>query len=490
MQNNSGVSSLHNEMIAYIREKPDGAESRELAERFLKFKSPMEEIAHKAVAGILGQDARCSVGDSHRWYFTGALSSNTDEAALTEVPWTAAYLLSATGSAGAPMLYAAFWEVFDTPRILDSFWIGDFDEMPSAERDLLVSARDRLFSRGQSAEASAAMHDLLARRTVVFLSGNQQGVLSRFLLNHGDSLLDDVICFSSLAKAGGVSLRKPLSLTSCYKDIIGKSPVLTTGYRQSECFAECVLEMLRRLIDQGMSTRADLDSRDVSLIQTIDWSSKAFTYDDILGLPQLPGVYGFQAKDGSFLYIGKAGNLRRRLTSYFRSGDESPAKLERLRDKAHAMTVHVCGSELESLLYEYRLIRKHKPCLNTQTHINERKGEYAPIQDCIVLLPHADSGMGMSIWFRRDQKIVLRAFSPEGEAPAEISRELEAFFFSRKLPVDQSDYPEQEIVVRYVKRHREGLITVPVDTMADGMEVWEGILAYWPEVRASQQPSE
>jgi len=85
-------------------------------------------------------------------------------------------------------------------------------------------------------------------------------------------------------------------------------------------------------------------------------------------------------------------------------------------------------------VYEYRLIRKHSPTLNTQVAIAERKGDFQPLDDCIVLLPHAEKEKGMSFWFRKNQKINMRPFCSDFRDGPAIEPELEAFFFGGMLP--------------------------------------------------------
>ena len=79
-------------------------------------------------------------------------------------------------------------------------------------------------------------------------------------------------------------------------------------------------------------------------------------------LPNAPGVYLFRGRDGRVLYVGKSKDLRTRVKSYF-YGD-GRKKIEDLLAETVAVEGVICGSELESLILEARLIRVHEPKYN------------------------------------------------------------------------------------------------------------------------------
>jgi DNA polymerase III subunit epsilon len=79
-------------------------------------------------------------------------------------------------------------------------------------------------------------------------------------------------------------------------------------------------------------------------------------------LPTAPGVYLFRGRDGRVLYVGKSKNLRSRVKSYF-YGDERK-QIDDLLAETHGVDGVVCGSELEALVVEARLIRAHEPKYN------------------------------------------------------------------------------------------------------------------------------
>lgn len=79
--------------------------------------------------------------------------------------------------------------------------------------------------------------------------------------------------------------------------------------------------------------------------------------------PDCPGIYQMLAADGQILYIGKAKRLRRRLSSYFRPALDR-AKTEHLMAEVVDFRYVVTETEIEALLLENTLIRRHKPRYN------------------------------------------------------------------------------------------------------------------------------
>ena len=76
--------------------------------------------------------------------------------------------------------------------------------------------------------------------------------------------------------------------------------------------------------------------------------------------PKTPGVYVFYEKR-EILYIGKASSLRNRLKSYLKSGD---FKNDRLHENATELKFTILRSEIEALIEEAKLIKKHNPPYN------------------------------------------------------------------------------------------------------------------------------
>ena len=83
----------------------------------------------------------------------------------------------------------------------------------------------------------------------------------------------------------------------------------------------------------------------------------------LLTLPNLPGVYKMLGPDGELLYIGKAKNLKNRVTTYFAKTVEHP-KTRALVARIRNIETLITRSETEALLLEQNLIKENKPPYN------------------------------------------------------------------------------------------------------------------------------
>lgn len=80
-------------------------------------------------------------------------------------------------------------------------------------------------------------------------------------------------------------------------------------------------------------------------------------------VPQQPGCYLYYDKNGEIIYVGKAKNLKRRVYSYFHKQHES-AKTTILVSQIEKLEYIITDSEVEALILESHLIKKHKPKYN------------------------------------------------------------------------------------------------------------------------------
>ncbi len=89
-------------------------------------------------------------------------------------------------------------------------------------------------------------------------------------------------------------------------------------------------------------------------------------------LPNRPGCYIMHNAEGEIIYIGKAINLRNRVRSYFHSGHDQDTKTRQLVRNIADIEWIVVDSELEALILEMNLIKKHRPRYNIRLKDDKR----------------------------------------------------------------------------------------------------------------------
>ncbi|HLG01968.1 MAG TPA: excinuclease ABC subunit UvrC [Bacteroidia bacterium] len=81
-------------------------------------------------------------------------------------------------------------------------------------------------------------------------------------------------------------------------------------------------------------------------------------------IPDTPGVYQYLDADGKLMYVGKAKSLKKRVLSYFNKDDHENAKTAVMVRKVMEIKYIVVETELDALLLENSLIKKHQPRYN------------------------------------------------------------------------------------------------------------------------------
>src|SRR5690242_11817060 len=86
--------------------------------------------------------------------------------------------------------------------------------------------------------------------------------------------------------------------------------------------------------------------------------------EKLKNLPTQPGVYIMKDENNEIIYIGKAINLKNRVRQYFQASKNHPLKVVIMVEKIRDLEYIITDSELEALILECNLIKKHRPRYN------------------------------------------------------------------------------------------------------------------------------
>lgn len=86
--------------------------------------------------------------------------------------------------------------------------------------------------------------------------------------------------------------------------------------------------------------------------------------ENLKNLPDCPGVYMHKDKLGNIIYVGKAVSLKNRVRQYFQSTRNMPPKVKSMVGQIAEFEYITAGSEMEALILECNLIKKHRPKYN------------------------------------------------------------------------------------------------------------------------------
>ena len=89
-----------------------------------------------------------------------------------------------------------------------------------------------------------------------------------------------------------------------------------------------------------------------------------YSREDYLKLPDKPGIYKFLDEHATIIYVGKAKNLKKRVSSYFTKANLDNRKTYKLVSEIKLIEFVIVSSEFDALLLENNLIKEHQPRYN------------------------------------------------------------------------------------------------------------------------------
>ena len=138
--------------------------------------------------------------------------------------------------------------------------------------------------------------------------------------------------------------------------------------------AKATVILFEKLLQHGAALHIDVMLKKTSSEQ---WLPMHLDKKEIQQLPSLPGVYYFHNVKGKIIYVGKAINIKKRVSSHFTQNDAARKRQHFLRH-VHKITHTICANELQALVLESTEIRRLWPKYNdSQKQPAQKYGLYS-----------------------------------------------------------------------------------------------------------------
>jgi hypothetical protein len=236
--------------------------------------------------------------------------------------------------------------------------------------------------------------------------------------------------------------------------------------------AKFMSKCLRSLLDRVPA------EHQVSFERLVAWADEAgqkagdgcagFGRDFLQRLPQGPGVYVMRNRAAAIIYVGKAGNLRRRISSYFTSRSRSDPKVAKIHDQLHELETIPTRSELDALLLETQMIRDFHPPINFQVEVHERPAGYGRLRNLVLLAARPEAGTAEAYFLRSGIFVGQQPVRLGRPASKSLRAKIRAVFYPAKEGRRRKrELWESEIVSRWLDRNLKQVNFVDIDDAGD-----------------------
>jgi len=373
-------------LVHYLRDKGEAASSTELAEEVLRMRRPPPSAAERLLESVVRESPAILRTPDGRWALADAAAMPPP---LSECTFTLCVLLPERAPAWT------HWAALGCTQMRPNGAQGE--------------VRSWKFERGRSRRIGTALAGLIG------------------WIGDGPLLFDGFgnqisLFYRAAREAAGLDPENPVwslrqlarrthadAALASREDLASRLGVRALQSDSIELMTAHLAELFGAWCEQSgidaLSSLSDFEEWLEAGDEKIDFSRYAFDRDFLRTCPRAPGVYLMRDRSGSLLYVGKAADLARRLSCYFTGRYGRDDKTERLHKSLYDIELRVTGSELEALLLEDELIKKHQPPVNTQRIVHPRPGQRLSRYPRILVLPASDPDRAMLYFYNPDHAL-------------------------------------------------------------------------------------
>lgn len=374
---------MRDKLYAYLKSQKGGATSHELVEHVLKIKGASPRISETLIQTAVTGDRRFAMDDHHLWKIIEREGIPISEA---EVVFLSILTLDTIKRAKAIVEVSA--QRLRNDKIQDRFHVLINPGSPVVSTVHLPADFAQEMKGGIPAEQAMCSLVNFVGEAVVVGYDIQSTIhhLNKILNTLNKTIENSSLCLRYLTKNLIPNLH-PKSLDDVAAFF--KLPIMDPRRTEKEiCIIADIFSRCKELLkERELNTVEEVLEFQYPDIEYVDFSKYAFDKGFLWAIPQKPGVYKMKNKHGEVIYVGKAKNLRVRVSSYFWNTAERVQKITDLLNSVYTIEYEIVGSELSAMLLEYRLIKQFQPILNQQLEVHERAARYGKLKNFVAILP-------------------------------------------------------------------------------------------------------
>ncbi len=454
-------------IAAFMREQGDAADSETIARQFLRLSSAGTAAAAALVRAVLSADARFEETAQGTWRLSTERGVGLAPPALLaaiwiptageRTPWLWRTLARPWQADGRPLCHCGLERSADLEQMLDIMSRYPVVTEQASALGRWIGVQERLHA---SPEIDPLIIDARAWRALLSREEPQPGPATGMHAHH----------------AGGAPSRSSDVGADEIAEWAGERLAALHGQLE-EILAAAGARALRSWVEVAAFPHAARGSAREELWQ----EPRAFGPAELEAVPEEPGTYRFFDADGRLLYVGKSGNLRRRIAAHFRPFGPHPGQWAAHLRQIYRFETVPTGSELEALIREAQEIAGRKPAWNVQVRV-EPGSATIPLSDRDLVLILPDATQTNTLFLLSGERTTLLRI-PGNPDPAALAGTLREFYSADTPAAGQSDHglaveeiphPERSLVRRWLSWDRHGGSTL---RLADFATYTEAALA-------------
>ncbi len=442
-----------------------------IAANVLRLHNATPATAERVVGALLSAESRFTKDGVGNWYVVkengASLQIPRKRACLVYTPMRAAELKPARR-------LVLGWQILpDAPQ--------HFIEVVLQRED---RAREESGAPAQCSAAEFVQRYLPELQTCALLAWNLSAVLAalrRITANFAEAWLPPTrISLQNLSR-NLLRLSRPPKLAAVHKQLLSFAPRSESWQDQMLAQAEIWEALQSRCSEHGLQSGEQI-AHYARRSQRANFSQYDFEEKDVDQLPETPGVYVMKDRRERVIYVGKAGNLRERVRSYFANAFSEEPKLRQIRAQVVRLHYELYDTELDALLREQTLIKRFRPAFNRQVEVHEQASATPVPARGIFLVPLRPQAMNNA-----SKRVIIYFLSPHylkklsvtlTRIPQTRIRKAVADYLSpRAASANAGTRAQVEIARRWFQQNRAWMSALSPQEGSDAGEVTEQLFS-------------